>query len=954
MSNFKEGLDGLSPTEAHGTIAQHHSVQEPGIGVIRGRLSFTVGTGRSPLSSKGRDKLLSFLKKEVSYFDQMTRYRIGIDLGTTNCAMAFVPAESAQSHSTILPIPQAETDHSNSTHPTLPSFLYLPPGSRDWIAGRFARSRSAEVPGRVIHSAKSWIVHHAADRRAKFLPLGAGGIPAADQLSPVEALSALLQKLAAAWNELHPHAPLPAQDLAITVPASFDPAAQQLTLEAAHSAGFPESTILLEEPQAAFYAWLERAELPATGAKTHILVIDIGGGTTDLSLFSAEQKPDALLPRLHRIAVSDHLLLGGDNLDLALAHFLEEKLAPGSQLPPTSFAQLLALSRDIKEIALASEHPPEKTWPVAVAKPGASLLGGTLRAEVTSAEIQHLLLEGFFPAVGAGERPLRATPGLREMGLPYAKDPAVTRHLADFLRDRPPIDFILINGGLTKSQAIRQRLVENITRWQPERPPQVFENTDPDLAVARGAARFLHLRASGDSSRIEAGASHAYYIATGEKSALCILPQDAPPETEHLSAPPNLRALVGKPASFRILRNPRRASDRSGDFIDIGAEGFTELPALETILTPPVGQNLPRDPNLRVSIRSTLRSTGLLRVELLCAEPSLRWDTRWPLEFSLRGKSPTLKKSADRSDAVIQAGQQLTALLDPSRKTRQKLTANTIFSAGEKLLGSKKSEWTGGIVRQLFDLWLEASDHRLASAEHEETWMHLAGWFLRPGCGMTGDPERVAALAQILARPPKFPNGAVKIQRWIGARRIAAGFDPAQSLAIWTPAAAEWKDGANPSAEIALLAGALETLPSESRAAIARRLALAITSQPANPAYWKALGRLLSRALFHAGADQILPPDLVEELWQQLAETDPGESLRPEAAACWLRASRLTSLRPVDVSKPVRHQIDSLLKHWDITEVRRRVLHEPIPLAPSDQTGLLGEAPPPGLTLDQP
>lgn len=885
----------------------------------------------------------------------MNRYRIGIDLGTTNCAMAFVSAESAEGHSTILPIPQAETDHSSSSHTTLPSFLYLPPGRTDWIAGRFARSRAAEVPGRVIQSAKSWLVHHAADRRAKFLPLGSGEISSNDQLSPVEALSALLQKLASAWNEVHPHAPLPDQDLAITVPASFDPAAQQLTLEAARGAGFPESTILLEEPQAAFYAWLEQADLPATSGKKHILVIDIGGGTTDLSLFSAEQKPDSPLPRLHRIAVSDHLLLGGDNLDLALAHFLEEKLAPGSQLPPTSFAQLLALSRDIKESALTSEHPPEKSWPVAVAKPGASLLAGTLRAEVNSAEINRLLLEGFFPPVSVGERPLRAAPGLREMGLPYAKDPAVTRHLADFLRDRPPIDFILFNGGLTKSQAIRQRLVENLSRWQPGHAPQVLENTDPDLAVARGAARFLHLRATGDSSRIEAGASHAYYIATGEKSALCILPQDAPPEKEHATAPPNLRALVGKPASFRILRNPRRASDKPGVVIDTSAEGFTELPALETILTPPAGQNLPRDPNVRVSLRTTLRSTGLLRVELLGAEPGLRWESPWPLEFSLRGKtSPSAKKSADRSDAVSQAGEQLAALLDPSRQTRQKLTANTIFSAGEKLLGSKKSDWTGGIVRQLFDIWLEAADHRLTSAEHEETWLHLAGWFLRPGCGMTGDPERAAALAQILAKPPKFPNGSVKIQRWICARRIAAGLDPAQSLAIWTPAAAEWKDGANPSAEIALLAGSLETLPAEYRAAIARRLALAITSQPANPAYWKALGRLLSRILFHAGTDQILPPDLVEELWHQLAETDPGESLRPEAAACWLRAARLTGLRPVDVAKPIRHQIDSALKRWDITEVRRRVLHEAIPLASSDQTGLLGEAPPPGLSLEQP
>ena len=244
----------------------------------------------------------------------MVRYRIGIDLGTTNCALASIPASDHDAHSTVLDIPQQETAHSSAAHTTLPSFLYLPAEAtnKSWIAGQWARSRSGEVPGRVISSAKSWLVHHAADRRARFLPLGTADIAAEDQLSPVQALSTLLRDLSQAWNAAHPDAPLVHQDLAITVPASFDPAAQQLTLEAARGAGFPESTILLEEPQAAFYAWLEQADLPATGAKTHILVLDIGGGTTDLSLFSAEQKPDSPLPRLHRIAVSDHLLLGGD------------------------------------------------------------------------------------------------------------------------------------------------------------------------------------------------------------------------------------------------------------------------------------------------------------------------------------------------------------------------------------------------------------------------------------------------------------------------------------------------------------------------------------------------------------------------------------------------------------------------------------------------------------------
>jgi hypothetical protein len=884
----------------------------------------------------------------------MTRYRIGIDLGTTNCALASVPAESSTGRSRIQPIIQPESAHSEVSLETLPSFLHLPPEpDAGWIAGRYARSRAAEIPGRVVSSAKSWLVHHATDRRAKFLPQGTRDLDPADQLSPVGALALLLKKLADAWNATHPEAPLAEQEVAVTVPASFDPAAQQLTLEATREAGFPASTLLLEEPQAAFYAWLETGDPPSTADKNphpgrgyrrrhHRLQPVLVRAKTRLrpaapATHRGERPPSAR----RRQSRSRPRAFPRGKTRARLA-------TPANLVRPTS----RALSQHQRGRP-GFPHPREKTWPVAVAKPGASLLAGTLRAEVSAKEIERLLLEGFFPPVGAGERPLQAAPGLREMGLPYAKDPAVTRHLADFLRGRPPVDFLLFNGGLTKSPAICNRLVENLSRWQPDHPPKVLENTDPDLAVARGAARFLHLRASGDSSRIEAGASHAYYAATGSDSVVCILPQDAPPETQHTAAPPNLRALVGKPASFRILRNPRRPQDEPGSVARLDSEGFTELPPLETILTPPGGERVPADPAVRVSLRATLRSTGLLRVELLCAEPGLRWDTPWPLEFHLRGRAAgSAKKSVDTSDTVTRAGLQLAALLDPARKTRQKLTANTLFTLGEKSLGAKKSDWSGGIVRRLFDLWLDAAPHRHTSAEHEETWLHLAGWFLRPGCGMTGDPERVAALAEILAKAPKFPSGAVRIQRWICARRIAAGLDSTQASTLWTVAAAEWKDGAPPTAETALLAGSLETLPAEFRAAVARRIAFALDAQPNNPAWWKALGRLLSRTLFHAGAEQILPPDLVEEIWNQLRDTDPGESLRPEAAACWLRAARLTGLRAVDIPKSTRHQIDATLKHWDATEVRRRVLHETVPLAASDQTSLLGEAPPPGLTLD--
>ncbi|NBR48166.1 hypothetical protein EBU02_04865 [bacterium] len=893
----------------------------------------------------------------------MVRYRIGIDLGTTNCALASIPASNHDAYSTVLEIPQQETAHSSASHSTLPSFLYLPADAtkKSWITGQWARSRSGEVPGRVISSAKSWLVHHAADRRARFLPLGTADISAEDQLSPVMALSTLLRDLAQAWNAAHPDAPLAHQDLAITVPASFDPAAQQLTLEAAKEAGFPESTILLEEPQAAFYAWMEKnrdglSSLANAGRKSHVLVVDIGGGTTDFSLFAIDATQESGLPGLHRIAVSDHLLLGGDNLDLALAHFLEQRIVPGGQLPAGTFAQLVSRSREIKEESLSQKTDPSHIWPVAVAKPGASLLAGTLRTEITEAEIVKVLLGGFFPSVGAGERPLKATAGLREMGLPYAKDAAITRHLADFLREREPVDFLLFNGGLTRAPAIRQIILEHLTRWQDARSPRVLENPHPDLAVACGAARYLHLKAIGDRSQIEAGASHSYYIDVGAGNLLCVLPQGSEPESPQIARQKGLKALIGKPATFALLRHGRRPRDKTGTIVRRDDSGFTDLPAAETLLKPPEGSKIPKDPNVRVKLRTTLRSTGLLRVELLCDDPALRWERSWPLEFSLRGNvatsTVTAKKSASiPTDAVERTAEVMAAYLDGSRKSNQKLTANAVFSSAEKAMGSPKAEWNGGIVRALFDSWLNLAHLRTASADTEETWFQVAGYLLRPGCGMAGDPERVEAIAKILTETPTHFSGAIKIQRWICARRVAAGFHAEQASAIWKVAANEWREGATPSAEIALLAGALESLPVETRSVLARRLAAAITTNPQNTAFWKALGRLLTRVLLHAGADQILPPEVVVEIWESLRNTEVAESIRPEAGAAWLRAARLTGLRPIDVPKGCRHQIQSELRHWGLNEVRRRLLDEVVPVVTADQTGLLGENPPPGLSL---
>jgi molecular chaperone DnaK (HSP70) len=874
----------------------------------------------------------------------MTSFYIGIDLGTTNSALAFVQAGGGKSG--IFAVPQAETTHSTASHDTLPSFLLRLPQSEDWTIGRLARERLPGLPGRVVQSAKSWLVHHASDPHAPFLPFGSTELEEAHKLSPVDALARILRHLRESWDSAHPEAPLERQSVVVTVPASFDPLAQQLTLEAAHRAGLPASTSLLEEPQAAFLAWLERpgaeAELPAPGASPlHVLVVDIGGGTTDFSLFEASVPAGADRPRLVRLAVSGHILLGGDNFDLSIAHALEPRF--GALSAPT-FASLVARCRDVKESALSESG--EETFTIAVARSGASLLAGSLQTTVARDEVRGILLDGFLPDVVAGEEPLRAPKGLREMGLPYAKDAAITRHLADFLRDRPPVDLVLFNGGITKSRFVRDRILANVSSWQPGHAPRALSNEDPDLAVARGAAWHAAQQAHPGLLRVEGGSAHAYYLDIGGGRALCILAHGTEAGVSVPTRCDGLAARIGEPVSFALLRHNRHEGDRPGTVV-LSDVTFEELPSLEAVLHPPKGRRATSP--LPVDVRAALGVTGLLGVEIVANDKKNAWKQSWPLVFALRGGSdrPT-SRAASASEPVLRCAEHWGNLLSAGRKTRQKPTANLLFQSGEKILQLPKARWSGGIVRALYDQWIGVAEVRRLSPEHEESWLHLSGWLLRPGCGMTGDGERVSALQPILAGDPCFSSGAVRLQRWIAARRIAGGLEAAQSLSIWSAARSTWREGSPPPAEIALLAGSLEWLPG--RDELARHMVAAIQADPRQVAYWRSLGRLLARQLLNAGVQQVLPPELVGECWDVLPEAP--EAARTEATAAWLRAARLTGVRALDLDGGLRKRIDATLRRWDVPESKRRVLTEHIPLVDSDRAGMLGESPPPGIMLN--
>ncbi len=492
------------------------------------------------------------------------RFSIGIDLGTTNCALAFVPLHG-EARSEVLGIPQWDSQSAVTESVALPSFLYLPEeaaaaqiqygeaNNEEWIVGRLARKKAAESPGRVVHSAKSWLCHHTSDRSARFLPWGSDDIARDSKLSPVRASALILNHLKRAWNQRFADAgadlEFDRQEITVTVPASFDAAAQRLTLMAALEAGFPETVRLLEEPQAAFYCWLEQhdfatdlaSRLTNDSDRKHLLVVDMGGGTSDFSLFELHSQTVGSAPRIKREAVGDHILLGGDNVDLAIAHFLEPRLAgERGKLSGTQWDDLVARCRELKEKLLTSDGRLDEPCAISLPGRGSGLVTALRTAHLTRAEIHALLLDGFFPECAAQAYPYRAQAALREWGLPYASDCAVTRHLADFLRGRPRVDAILFNGGSLRAEFLRERICQQVAKWQSGLPPLVLENADPDLAVARGAAlfgKFLHRR----TERIEAGAARAVFLEVSRRwtpeaieralpSLVCVLPRGASSE----------------------------------------------------------------------------------------------------------------------------------------------------------------------------------------------------------------------------------------------------------------------------------------------------------------------------------------------------------------------------------------------------------------------------------------
>jgi len=596
------------------------------------------------------------------------RYIVGIDLGTTHCVLAYTSAQTPEFEAPeihMLEIPQVVSPGEVQALPLLPSFLFLPgphdvpegalalpwKPDADMAVGTYARERGAELPNRLVSSAKSWLSHTGVDRTAPILPWDAPSD--ARRVSPVEASMRYLVHLRDAWNYRMAHedpgARLEAQEIYLTVPASFDPVARELTVQAAREAGF-NSLTLLEEPQAAFYAWIFAmgdAWRDAVTVGQSILVCDVGGGTTDLSLIEVVEEEGSL--DLRRAAVGNHILLGGDNMDLTLAYTVRAKLAQrGTQLDTWQFRALSHQCRKAKERLLG--NPDLDVEPITILGRGTSLIGGTIRTELTRQEIETVLVNGFFPEVGLGDRPQRQTRvGVREMGLPYESDPAITRHLAEFLGRQasgeggaPFPSAVLFNGGVMKAGVLRERILEVLRTWSGNPELREMASAGLDLAVALGAAYYGAVR-RGHGIRIRAGAARTYYIGVESAmpavpgiptpvNALCVVPFGMEEGTSASMTGREFGLVVGEDATFSLLASNTRKQDAAGEIVEDWGGEIEEVATLEARL--PATDSESGGTVVPVYLESRFTETGTL--ELWCV--SAIGDRRWKLEFDLRGR----------------------------------------------------------------------------------------------------------------------------------------------------------------------------------------------------------------------------------------------------------------------------------------------------------------------------
>ncbi|ODW45599.1 Hsp70 family protein [Vibrio parahaemolyticus] len=928
------------------------------------------------------------------------RFLVGIDLGTTNTVVAYceITDNLEQSEVSLFDIDQLIGPGEVVRKPLLPSFRYHPAVGQispsdltlPWdnepvagdinnvIVGEWARELGAKVEGRQVSSAKSWLSHQAVDRNSDILPWA--GAQDVDKVSPVIASASYLNHIRQAWNYRHPSNKLEDQDVVVTVPASFDETARKLTLEAAELAGL-KKIVLLEEPQAVCYDWYARHQQTAADELKGlplILVCDVGGGTTDLSLIEAKFTHDDLA--LDRIGVGEHLMLGGDNLDLALAHLAESRFNQNKKLTAASLTKLIQQTRKAKENLLSTSAPDEVK--ITMLGSGSKLLGGTKSIALSKQEVHQIALDGFFPLSDFSEVPDKRRSAVVEFGLPYVADPAVSKHVAEFLTQHQQVSRaalgieddkqnaipvgLLLNGGVFNSDLVTERVTTLLSDWRGA-PITVLDNPHPDWSVALGAVAFGKAR-RGAQLKIGGGAARSYFLHLQEKNkmgkALCLLAKGTEEGHEIRLSGRRFSLTLGEPVRFNLLTSTHdtltnNTAIQNGVMVDVDPDLFAPLPPYITTLEGE-GAELQANQKERVEVQLACQLTevGTLKMECVSAEDDSK---RWELEFEVRNKQTDDSEQVKLHPKLNECKELIARLYSGNKKSAEGKEIKTLAKDLEKKLG-KRDEWDFTTLRQLFDTFAQGRKRRRRSEQHEKNWLRLAGFALRPGFGDPTDSWRIEQVWGLYQQNIQFKNHQGWTDWWVFWRRIAGGLSQEQQETILADIAKYLHPGAmkNPQSAKAAqemgyesmvrLSASLEHLEVEDKVLLATWfLSKAINRNQFEQAHWWAMGRLASRTPLYGSQHNVIPREQAEQWLPKLLEQNWLKE--PMIAFAAVMICRKTGDRLFDISDDCREQVLTKLKQSKVPESWVSLVEEVKELSESESKRVFGDALPSGLTL---
>ncbi len=911
---------------------------------------------------------------------------IGIDLGTTNCVVAYLSLKHTEKLPELFEIEQLIGPGKVAARTQLPSFRYHPAAGEispdelvlPWkphplngepeqlIIGEWARELGTKVANRVVSSAKSWLSHPQVDRSAAILPWTA--TDEIERVSPVKASASYLNYIRQAWNHHHPDQPLERQEVIITVPASFDESARALTVEAAKLAGIPK-ILLLEEPQAVCYDWLNRHHTSLTEklqAIRLLLVCDIGGGTTDLSLIqiNARQTP----PELNRIGVGDHLMLGGDNLDLALAHQAEKQLNQSSKLTAIELSQLVQQARRAKERLLAEQAPEQAK--VTLLGSGSKLIGASRSAELLRETTEQLALNGFIPASDLQQLPQQRKNAVLEFGLPYASDPAISKHIAAFLLRHQQAchqaladptaeyaipDGVLFNGGFFNSPKLKQQTLKVLANWR-GKPLQELDNPAPDLAVAFGAVSY-GLARRGIQTKIGGGSARSYFLKLDDEQqaqAVCLLPKGSAENQPITLDKQHYTLLLGQPVQFHLLSSTDDQQYQPGQIIPLNdtTQQFIALPPSIVALDSSLAQ-------ADVQLVTTLTEVGT--IQLQCQNLNNPHQC-WQVEFEIRNslENQCSYRISQLPESFADASHLIARIYGSSKQETDSKTVKQLRIELESYLGNR-DDWDTSLARAVCDELIHGAKKRRRSAQHERNWLNQTGFCIRPGSGYPLDEWRIQQLWSLYPQGLQFqqeqPHWAAWWALW---RRCAAGLDQYQQHLLYldivdyiNPVAAKRQKTSSArfksSEEMIRLAAVLENLTPEHKIQLCQWLfqRMKKASEPASS--WWAFGRIATRVPFYGSAHNVIPAQYVLEWLPTLLKGDWKK--HPHQALAVVMMSRLSGDRTRDLPEPQRNKIIKKLQASKQPQNWITMLQQTVSLDQQDAQQIFGDALPSGLRL---